>query len=40
VRACIDACRMPQLRSSYQQQLSTLQQRCGYRSGPAQIQPR
>jgi hypothetical protein len=38
VRACVDACRTPQQRSVYQQQLQGLQQRCGYRGGPAQMQ--
>ncbi len=38
VRVCIDACRAPQLQPQYRQQLPGLQVRCGYRSGPAQMQ--
>ena len=37
VRQCIDACRMPQLRSRFNSQLPNLQARCGYRSGPARM---
>lgn len=39
VRLCIDGCRSPQVQSQYKQQLSILQARCGYRSGPARMLP-
>jgi hypothetical protein len=38
VRVCIDACRSPQFEPQYRRQLPDLQARCGFRSGPAQMQ--
>lgn len=37
VRRCVEACRNPAARPGYQQQLSEMQTRCGYRQGPARM---
>src|SRR5262245_27228872 len=39
VRACIDACRVPLKQLTYQAQIADLRARCGYRTGPARVQP-
>lgn len=40
VRACIDACRDPGKRASYQSQLPAMKQRCGYVISPSRVAPK